>query len=242
MAWDKSHTFRYYHDPIQPKCLPCCGCQGPAGPTGPTGPIGLPGVPGATGPTGPAGIQGIPGPTGPTGPAGPTGPTGPAGASGPAGAIGPTGPGGSIGPTGPTGPAGETRDDVFASFFNYQYPLTQGAQILLLQAVEDPTGNITQTAPTLIGLQPGYYLVSYKVSALFRQANYLQVTPFYNGIPHLEYGVYFALSGDGGTACGSGHLILEAPAATTFSLTYSGSANATEGEINLTFLKLNRSI
>ena len=152
------------------------------------------------------------------------------------GAEGPTG------PTGPTGAAGTVADDVFASFFNYQYLLVQGRQLALFPDVADPTGNITQLTPEQIALEPGYYLVSYKVSAVFQQANYMQVTPSYNGVPHLETSIYFAINAEGGSACGSGFLILRAPAATTFSLTYSGSANARDGEINLTILKLRRDL
>ncbi|OUN83855.1 MULTISPECIES: hypothetical protein [unclassified Flavonifractor] len=108
--------------------------------------------------------------------------------------------------------------------------------------VTDPTGQITQASPTVIALEPGYYLISYKVSAVFRQANYMQVTPSYNGTTHLETGIYFAVSTAGGSAAGSSFLILRAPAATTFTLTYSGSGDAVDGEINLTILKLRRAL
>lgn len=238
------------------------GATGPAGPTGAPGPTGPAGVTGPTGPTGPAGSSSQEGPTGPTGapgPTGPTGPTGPAGSSsqagptGPTGAPGPTGPAGTSGPAGPTGPSGATGptgptgpagaegtvpEDAFASFYNFQYPLVRGTQLILFPDVTDSTGAITQPALDQIALAPGYYLISYKVSAIFRQANYMQVTPSYNGVPHLETGIYFATATDGSSACGSAFLILHAPAATTFSLTYSGSSDANDGEINLTILKL----
>lgn len=70
----------------------------------------------------------------------------------------------------------------------------------------------------------------------------MQVTPSYNGTSHLETGIYFATSANGSSATGSAFFIIRAPAATVFSLNYSGSSNAREGEINLTFLKLNRDI
>lgn len=231
---------------------PAGGSSSLTGPTGATGPTGEPGPTGPTGPTGPAGGDSLTGPTGATGPTGepgPTGPTGAAGSVGPTGPIGvqgPTGPTGLEGPTGPTGPtgaAGIVPDDVFASFFNYQYPLVRGRQLAVFPDVTDPTGNITQPALEQIALAPGYYLISYKVSAIFRQANYMQVTPSYNGVPHLETSIYFAVNADGGgSACGSGFLILRAPVATTFFLTYSGSADATDGEISLTILKLRRAL
>lgn len=228
---------------------PAGGSSSLTGPTGATGPTGEPGPTGPTGPTGPAGGGSLTGPTGATGPTGEPGPTGPTGAAGavgptgPTGVQGPTGPTGLEGPTGPTGAAGIVPDDVFASFFNYQYPLVRGRQLAVFPDVTDPTGNITQPALEQIALAPGYYLISYKVSAIFRQANYMQVTPSYNGVPHLETSIYFAVNADGGgSACGSSFLILQAPVATTFFLTYSGSADAIDGEINLTILKLRRAL
>ena len=225
-------------------CRPCLpsgnGPQGPAGPPGPTGP---------TRPQGPAGI---PGPTGPTGPAGPQGSsgmpgargfTGPAGMQGPAGATGPTGPTGPQGPAGipgPTGPQGAVPNDIFASFIGVSELFTNGSQLLLFPAITDPTGNITETDLMHVQLQAGYYLVSYSVSAIFNTPSYMQVTPFYNGVSHLETGVYFATSANGSSAAGSAHFILEAPSPTPFTLTYSGPIDAREGTITLTFLQLLR--
>ena len=91
-------------------------------------------------------------------------------------------------------------------------------------------------------MTPGYYLVSYSVSAIFNSANYMQVTPSYNGTAHLETGVYFATRTDGSSVCGSAHFIIRAPAQTTFTLTYAGSATAYEGALTLTILKLRRAL
>lgn len=221
------------------------GPTGPTGAAGPTGASGEIGPTGPTGPTGPAGSASVTGPTGPTGPTGAPGPTGPAGTSGgtgPAGPTGPTGPTGPEGAAGPTGPSGEAPEDVFASFFNYQYPLVQGRQLEWFPDITDPTGNITQTDAARIALSPGYYLVSYSISAIFRQPNYMQITPFYNNMPHLEYGVYFAIEVGGGSACGSAFFIIPVSTPTTLSMTYSGSADASDGELNMTIVKLNRPI
>ena len=67
----------------------------------------------------------------------------------------------------------------------------------------------------------------------------MQITPSYNGTSHLETGIYFATDSPS-SACGASFIILRAPAATTFTLTYTGSGNAVEGEINITILKLRR--
>lgn len=90
------------------------------------------------------------------------------------------------------------------------------------------------------GGSPGYYLIGYEVSVLFNSANYMQVTPSYNGTSHLETGIYFATSAPGSSACGSVFFILRAPATTNFSLTYSGSATGRDGSITMTILKLRR--
>ena len=117
--------------------------------------------------------------------------------------------------------------------------MVQGELIPFFTAVEDPQGNIVENGNTTITLQSGYYLVSYKVSAIFTSANYMQVTPSFNSAAHLEYGIYFATSTNGSSVTGSAHFIINAPAETQFTLTYSGSADARAGEVNITFLKLN---
>ena len=89
-----------------------------------------------------------------------------------------------------------------------------------------------------IRLAAGTYLVSYSVSAILTDPSYIQVTPFYNGMVHLETGVYFATTADGASACGSAHFILEAPTPTDFTLTYSGPLDARDGTLTLTFFKL----
>ncbi len=227
------------------------GDIGPIGPAGPTGSTGATGASGSTGPIGPAGQTGSTGPTGPTGPTGATGAAGAiglTGSTGPTGITGPTGPTGAegvAGPTGPTGPAGsdaEVPDDVFASFFAFQQPFTVGNLISLFSSVTDPTGNITQPDAQHINLAAGYYLISYAVSALFSSPNYMQIAPSYNGSPHLDTGIYFATTSSGSSANGSAHFILRAPTATSFTLTYSGSGNATDGQVNLTILKLRRAL
>lgn len=146
------------------------------------------------------------------------------------------------GVTGATGPAGTRPEDACAYYFAYQSLFTPGTQLTLFPGVTDPTGQIVQTNAATIALQPGYYLVNLKVSAVFSAPNYLQVTPSFNGSPRLENGIYFATTANGSSACGSATLILAAPQATTFTLTYSGSGAARDGEINLTFLKLSRTV
>ena len=244
-----------FHDNQQYfKCPLCCcrciarvaGVTGPQGATGATGATGPQGQQGPTGPTGaqgavgPAGPQGVPGLQGQQGPTGPTGARGATGATGPQGQQGPTGPTGAQGATGATGPQGTVPDDSFASFINYQMQLMPDSLIVLFPDITDSTGNIASADLTHIRLEPGYYLISYEVSVVFNSANYMQVTPSYNGTPHLETSIYFATRTDGSSACGSSFIILYVPSSTEFSLTYSGSAEGRDGQVTLTIFKLRR--
>ena len=138
------------------------------------------------------------------------------------------------------GPGAEPPDDIFASFIGSSEIFTDDGRLILFPAITDPTGNITETDLMHVQLAPGYYLVSYSVSALFNVPSYMQITPYYNGQSHIETGVYFATRANGSSACGSAHFILYAPAATPFTLTYSGPIDARDGTVTLTFLKLRR--
>lgn len=191
-------------------CCCCCGATGAAGPTGPAGAIG---------------------PTGPTGSTGPTGAIGPTGSTGPMGAIGPTG------STGPTGPVPE---ESFAFFATFGIPFTDAALIPFGAPVTDPTGQIVLSDSTHISLAPGYYHLSYHVSILLGTAGYMQITPYYNGSSHIEYGIYFKTGSDSSSAYGSNSMILEIPEQTLFSLTYNSNVRSTDGTATITLVKLLR--
>ena len=145
------------------------------------------------------------------------------------------------GARGATGATGAASDDIFASFAVYQTPFTPKTQVILFPDITDPTGHI-KPSNTLqqILLDPGYYLITYSVSCIFTSPSYLQMTPSYNGTSHLEFGVYFATSANGSSACGSATFMIFVPSATSFSLTYTGSSTARDGEVTITFLRLNR--
>lgn len=224
------------------------GETGPAGATGVTGPAGATGATGATGPAGETGVTGETGPTGATGETGPrgitgaTGATGVTGETGSTGATGATGPTGASGTTGPTGPTGQVPDDVFASFYNYSQSPAEGSLLAMFESVTDPTGQIRTTDGERVSLAPGYYLVSYQVSGLLRSTGYMQVTPFYNGAAHIEYGIYFMTGTSGGSVDGEAHLIVEVPQTTLFSLTFNSNVSAIDVQMTITFLKLRRAL
>ncbi|WP_147585209.1 collagen-like domain-containing protein [Beduini massiliensis] len=223
------------------------GEQGPIGIIGPTGSTGPTGATGATGPTGEQGPIGITGPTGNTGPTGSTGPTGATGATGLTGATGPTGEQGPIGitgptgNTGPTGATGPTEDDIFASFINFGASFTNAALMPMGIGVADTTGNIVLTDPTRITLQPGIYSIFYEVSGLLSESGFIQITPYYNASPHIEYGIYFMTNGTGrASAFGAVSFIIEVPTESVFNLTFNSPVTVTEGTLTMVIFKLRR--
>lgn len=211
--------------------------RGSTGATGPTGATGAAGSNGATGPTGPTGAAGSNGATGPTGPTGAAGSNGATGATGPTGAAGING---ATGPTGPTGAAGAAPEDVFASFATFALQFVNGTQIQMGTSTADPTGQIVLTDLTRIALAPGYYLISYHVSAILATPGYMQITPSYNGSPHIEYGIYFKTGTNSTSAYGSNSIIIEVLQETFFTLTYNSNVSSSEGTATIAIVKLNR--
>ena len=234
------------------------GAMGMAGPTGATGPMGMPGPTGADGVTGATGMPGPTGATGGTGMPGPTGATGVTGATGPLPvvAVGTTITGEPGTPakveafeipqgvrldfTVPRGADGMVPDEVFASFVNYMARFENTDLIQFSTAVSDPTGQISQPDYSHISLEPGFYFISYHVSALLNDASFMQISPYYSGAAHLEYGIYFMTGTAKTSAAGAKAFIINVPAATRFSLTFNSGTVGTEGEVVITVIKLRR--
>ena len=107
--------------------------------------------------------------------------------------------------------------------------------------VADTTGNIVLTDPTRITLQPGFYSIFYEVSGLLAEAGYIQITPFYNSNPHIEYGIYFLTNGSGrASAFGAVSFIINVPVETVFNLTFNSPVTVTEGTLTMVIFKLRR--
>lgn len=145
-----------------------------------------------------------------------------------------------MGATGPTGPAGRVPGDIFASFINFGAQFVNAALIPMAAGVSDPTGNIVLTDPTRITLAPGIYSIFYDVSVLFSESSFMQVTPYYNGSPHIEYGIYFMAGAGRSSAFGSVSFIIEVPAQTVFNLTYNSPVQSTEGTLTMVIYKMRR--
>lgn len=166
---------------------------------------------------------------------------GPQGEPGPQGPQGDPGPQGPQGEPGPQGPQGEPANDIFASFYIFEIQFVNGQPIPFITGTEDPTGNITLENNTQIVLLPGYYHINYSVSTVLDDAGYMQITPSYNGTPHLEYGIYFKTNTTSSSAYGSNALIIYVPSQTSFTLTYnSNSAGNRSGAATVTVIKLTR--
>ena len=138
----------------------------------------------------------------------------------------------------PQGEPGTAPEDVFASFYTFMQRFANGSAIPFAQAVEDPTGQITLQNATQIRLEPGYYLITYHVSAILETAGYLQVTPAYGGQGHLEYGVYNRTGIDNTSVSGSASFIISVEEATRFSLNSNSSVTVRDGEATLVILAL----
>ena len=162
------------------------------------------------------------------------------GPTGATGLIGPTGPTGPTGNTGPTGATGPVPDDIFASFINFAAVFTNASLIPMGIGVADTTGNIVLSDPTHVTLAPGIYTIFYEVSALLSDSGYMQITPFYNGAPHIEYGIYFMTNSGRSSAFGSVSFIIEVPAETAFSLTFNSPVTASEGTLTMVIYKMRR--
>ena len=141
---------------------------------------------------------------------------------------------------GPQGPQGEPAENIFASFVTFEIQFVNGQSIPFGTGTEDTTGNIELANNTQIMLAPGYYYISYSVSTILDNAGYMQITPSYNGTPHLEYGIYFKTNTASSSAYGSNSIIIYVPSQTNFTLTYNSNVTNRSGAATVAVIKLNR--
>lgn len=160
--------------------------------------------------------------------------------SGPQGPQGEPGPQGPQGEPGPQGPQGEPAEDCFASFFVFERRFESGQPIPLLTGTADPTGNISLANGTRIELAPGYYCISFSVSAILEEAGYMQVTPAYNRTSNLLYGIYFKTGAALSSAYGSSSAIIHVSEPTGFSLTYNSNVADRSGAATVSVIRLTR--
>lgn len=231
----------------------CCTCNqaiGITGPTGPTGPQGATGAQGPRGVTGAQGPRGIAGPQGPQGIEGPRGAQGMVGKEGPQGEQGPTGPEGMRGPTGPTGatgtpgmtgptgPTGGIRTQRYASFLSTNQLFPNATRLPLTPVLNASQGDIIASDATSLQLRPGTYYCSYEVGGILSTSGYMQITPYYQGAPHIQLGAYDNTNGTNLYAQGVRTCLLQITEPTIFFLQFNTSSRVTDGECHVTLLKL----
>lgn len=139
---------------------------------------------------GPAGPRGKPGPPGCPGERGETGPQGVTGPQGPQGATGPMGPKGDTGARGPAGPPGYPQNSIFASFQGQELILPEKAHLPLKTEIPDTTQNISLCDNSSITLTPGYYFISYYITALMNRHCSIRLTPVLNKQKQTMYTAY----------------------------------------------------
>ena len=162
----------------------------------------------------------------------PTGPTGPAGPVGLQGNTGPTEATGLTGATGPTGPL----PVVAVGTTNTGEPGTPAKA----EAFEIPQGDrVPRGADGMVPDEVFATFVNYM--ARFENTDLIQfstavpdptgqISPYYSGAAHLEYGIYFMTGTAKTSAAGAKAFIINVPAATRFSLTFNSGTVGTERE------------
>ena len=162
-----------------------CACNGESGEmSGPSGTSCERGEPGPMGPRGEPGPPGCPGERGETGPQGVTGP------QGPQGVTGPMGPRGEPGARGPAGPPGYPQNAIFASFIGQDLIMPERASLPLKIEIPDITQNIYLCNDHTVTLMPGYYAISYYISAVVKRNDFIKLTPIIEGCEQTIYSAY----------------------------------------------------
>lgn len=214
-----------------------CGEPGPMGPRGEPGPPGCPGERGEPGPMGPRGEPGPPGCPGECGEPGPQGVTGP---QGPQGVTGPMGSRGEPGPRGPAGPPGYPQNSIFASFSGKELILPESASLPLKTEIPDITRNISLYSSSSVSLAPGYYIISYYVSAVMKKRGSIKLTPVFNDRRQTMYTARGETENRKGILELTRNFIAEIPIGTTLFLEWSSSVGTSRVNMYLSIEKLYR--
>ncbi len=209
-------------------CVPCdchssCNCvpapaeiQGPMGPRGKPGPAGCPGERGERGP------QGVTGPQGPQG------------------VTGPQGPRGERGTRGPAGPAGYPQNSIFATFCGQELVIPERARLPLKIEIPDITMNISLSDNYSVALTPGYYSISYYISAVMKRHCFIKLTPILNKQKQTIYTAYAEASNRKGMLVITRSFIIEIPDNSAMSFAWHSSADACKIHMDLSIEKLCR--
>ena len=204
-------------------CLPgAMGLRGEPGPPGPMGPRGEPGPPGCPGERGETGPQGVTGPQGPQG------------------ATGPMGPRGEPGARGPEGPPGYPQNSIFATFLGQNLMMPESACLPLKIEIPDPTQNISLCNNCTVSLTPGYYTISYYISAEMKRHGFMALTPVLNDEMQTVYSAYADAEKRREPLVITRYFIIKVPDRSTMYFAWHSSSCDARINMNLTIEKLCR--
>lgn len=192
------------------------------------------GEPGPMGPRGEAGPMGCPGERGETGPQGVTGP------QGPQGPTGPMGPRGEPGPRGPAGPPGYPQNSIFASFSGNELIMPESASLPLKMEIPDITQNISLCDNSSVALTPGYYVISYYISAAMKKQGFIKLTPIFNNRKQTAYTAYAEATKRKEILVMARYFIIEIQAGSRLFFAWHSSAGISKINMNLSIVKLYR--
>ncbi len=198
------------------------------------------GLRGEPGPPGPMGPRGEPGPPGCPGERGETGPQGVTGPQGPQGATGPMGPRGEPGARGPEGPPGYPQNSIFATFLGQNLMMPESACLPLKIEIPDPTQNISLCNNCTVSLTPGYYTISYYISAEMKRHGFMALTPVLNDEMQTVYSAYADAEKRRETLVITRYFIIKVPDRSTMYFAWHSSSCDARINMNLTIEKLCR--
>ena len=194
-------------------------------------------------PMGPRGEYSSPGCScrcGESGPMGPRGEPGPPGCPGERGEPGPMGPRGEPGARGPEGPPGYPQNSIFASFLGQNLMMPESACLPLKIEIPDPTQNISLCNNCTVSLSPGYYTISYYISAEMKRHGFMVLTPVLNDEMQTVYSAYADAEKRRETLVITRYFIIKVPDRSTMYFAWHSSSCDSRINMNLTIEKLCR--
>ena len=230
---DVSHASQNTDTSESAECDCACNCESEEM----SGPSGAPcerGEPGPMGPRGEPGPPGCPGERGETGPQGVTGP------QGPQGVTGPMGPRGEPGARGPAGPPGYPQNAIFASFTGHELIMPERAILPLKIDIPDITQNIYLCNDCTVALAPGYYAISYYISAVVKRNDFIKLTPIFEDCEQTIYSAYAEAAKRKEMLVISRYFIIGIQDSSTLFFAWNSSADASKINMTMSIEKLCR--
>lgn len=150
------------------------------------------------------------------------------------------GPKGETGERGPMGPAGYPQNSIFATFLGEGLSVPEHASLPLKIQIPDITQNITLRNSTSLSLTPGYYAISYYISASVKKHGFISLTPMLDNCRQTAYTAYAEAGNREGILILSRHFVMEVPTASTLFFLWTSSADDSRIDMNLCIEKKSR--